>query len=368
MANQETALVVRPQQAPEPFEPENLDQAFKLAEDVARAQIVPAHLRGSPHDAYVILLFGRELGLAPMQSMLNVDMVEGRPRLNAQMTVALVKRSPVCRYFRLVDSTDDVAVYETLRRDEPEPTRLSYTIAQAQKAGLVRPNSNWAKHPAAMLRHRCAMALARAVYPDVTGNLYDDDEIAEIRENAAREVMQAPPPPTLKKVSERPTIDVTSTSGPAPSRGTPPAPSETETKAVRPAPSRAAAKPTVPAREPTAAEDSQELEDFGRAAVGEPKPNSPEDVGFRQSAPAEEAYRPVDVVIAEMWQATRLRKTEGPEKARAAVDAAAAKIKGLKDVTAEERQAAIQELKACRDLIAGKIPDPDEQPAGGAQP
>jgi hypothetical protein len=206
---------------PAPFEPRDLVEARGLADDIARAGIIPAHLRGKPMDAYVILLFGRELGLAPMQSMLNVDLVEGKPRLNAQMTVALVKRSPLCRYFRLVESTDERATWETLREGEPEPTRLSFTIEQANRAGLK--GNNWQRHPAAMLRHRAAQSLARAVYQDVIGNVYDDDEISEMREAARAEMMTAPPPPAARK-AEHPVIDVqeTSTAAVPPSAGPPP--------------------------------------------------------------------------------------------------------------------------------------------------
>jgi hypothetical protein len=220
---------------PAPFEPRDLAEARGLADDIARAGIIPAHLRGKPLDAYVILLFGRELGLAPMQSMLNVDLVEGKPRLNAQMTVALVKRSPLCRYFRLVESTDEVATYETLREGEPEPTRLSFTLRQAERAGLK--GNNWQRHPAAMLRHRAAQSLARAVYPDVIGNVYDDDEISEMREHARAEMMTAPPPPPAQvarrngsgppagaRRAEHPVIDVqeTSTAAVPPPTGPPP--------------------------------------------------------------------------------------------------------------------------------------------------
>jgi hypothetical protein len=215
---------------PAPFEPRDLVEARGLADDIAKAAIIPAHLRGKPMDAYVILLFGRELGLAPMQSMLNVDLVEGKPRLNAQMTVALVKRSPLCRYFRLVESTDEGATYETLREGEPEATRLSFTIRQAERAGLK--GNNWQRHPAAMLRHRAAQSLARAVYPDVIGNVYDDDEIAEMREAARAEMMTAPPPPPAApaprrpgaRKAEHPVIDVqeTSTAAAPPSAGPPP--------------------------------------------------------------------------------------------------------------------------------------------------
>jgi hypothetical protein len=51
-------------------------------------------------------------------------------------------------------------------------------MEQARVAGLVRGGGQWQTYPEAMLRARCAAALARIVYPDLVAGVYDPDELA----------------------------------------------------------------------------------------------------------------------------------------------------------------------------------------------
>lgn len=188
------------------FEPVSLAEAQHLSQTLSQSSIIPGALRGKPADVLVTLMTGRELGLGPMQSLRGIYVIDGKGVASSDLIVGLVKRSNVCKFFRLVESTDKVATYETHREGE-EPTRMSFTIEQAQTAGLAGRN-NWAKYPAAMLRARCSAALARAVYPDVAMGLYDVDEAEDFRRprpadvrpiQAAPEVpaqnFTAPPPP-----------------------------------------------------------------------------------------------------------------------------------------------------------------------------
>lgn len=181
-----------------PLDLEIFERAEAIAGKLARSSLLPSALRGKPADLAVIMVTGQELGLSPMQALRGLHVVEGRPVLAAELIVGLVKRHPACRYFRLVKSDDQVAIYETQREGEPEPTRLSWTIQQAQKAGLGGRH-NWKAHPAAMLRARCSAALARAVYPDVAMGIYDPDEAQDIREGITIEGQTVIPPPQKAK-------------------------------------------------------------------------------------------------------------------------------------------------------------------------
>lgn len=192
----ETALVPR-QRAPLEFEPQNFSDAWRMAEVFSQSALVPKHLRGKPHDVMLTILHGRELGISPVRAMQMIHVIEGKPGVEAKLAVALVKKErSLCRYFIRLESTNERAVYETQREGEPAPIRQEFTIEDAERAGLLGKD-NWTKYPGAMLRARASMALARDVYPDLVGNLYDQDELDEIRAMSAREQMQtvAPPPP-----------------------------------------------------------------------------------------------------------------------------------------------------------------------------
>lgn len=197
-----TALVPAPQvmMSRSTFDPQDIDQASRVAGDIAKSTLVPPHLRGKPYDVFATIMYGRELGLSTMQSCLGIwiEPRTGRPGLYEQTALALVMSSPLCEYFQMLESDDEKAIFETKRRNYPKPTKLGFTISQARVAKLLGKD-NWANYPAAMLRARAALHLARAVYPDILANVYTPDEIAEMKEtieaSAAAEVMRAPPPP-----------------------------------------------------------------------------------------------------------------------------------------------------------------------------
>lgn len=205
------------------FVPENIGEALKLAERLATSGLIPAALKGKPADVLVVLMTGRELGLAPMQALRSINVIQGKAAMSADLMQALaVSRRDVCEYFQMIESTALVATYETRRRGNPNPTRLSYTMEEAKAAGLAA-NDNYRKNPAAMLRARCKSALCKAEYPDLLAGVYDPEELADVKPMGP--IPEVVPQPRLIEAKAEPVIEE------------PPHPAE-------------AAKPTKPARKP----------------------------------------------------------------------------------------------------------------------
>lgn len=172
-----------------PFEPSSIDEAMRLADLLAKSALVPSPLRGKPADVFIILATGRELGIGPMQALSDINVIQGKPVYSADLMVAQCKRKPeVCKYIRLVESTEAGATYETHRVGAPEPERFSFTIDDARKLGLT-DKDNYRKQPKTMLRRRAAAQLAREVYPDLVRG-YDPDEA----EDFSRSPRHEPPP------------------------------------------------------------------------------------------------------------------------------------------------------------------------------
>lgn len=161
-----------------PFSPDNVDQAMRLCDMLAKSALVPQAVRGKPADIFVILATGRELGIGPMQALSDINVIQGKPVFSADLMIAQCKRrSDVCQYIRLVESTDTAATYETQRVGAPAPERFTFTLEDARKMGLAGKD-NWQKQPKTMLRRRAGAALAREVYPDLVRG-YDPDEAAD---------------------------------------------------------------------------------------------------------------------------------------------------------------------------------------------
>jgi hypothetical protein len=184
MTTTDTSLAIR-----------SLDDVERLAR-ISVASGLIAHRR--PEAAAVVLLTGRELGLAPMASLRGIYEVSGRPVLAADMMVAVVRRSGLCDSWRVVESSPTTVTITTKRKGESESESCTWTIEDAKRAGCG--GQTWQRFPRQMLSHRCAAELARRVYPDVLLGLYTPDELgsddapASEREVVVSEVAQAPAP------------------------------------------------------------------------------------------------------------------------------------------------------------------------------
>jgi len=181
-----------------PFEPSDLGQAMALARELASSALIASALRQRPQDVLVMVLTGRDLGLTPMQALRGIDIVEGKPRLSADLVAALVLRAPQCEYLEPVACDATRATYAAKRRGRPEQ-RLTYTIEEAQLAGLLDrgPASNWRRNPARMLDARCKYIIAKKLFPDVLFGVFDPDDVDELASAGApgRAFIAPPPPP-----------------------------------------------------------------------------------------------------------------------------------------------------------------------------
>lgn len=157
------------------LEPRNVEDARTVAKWLHASRLFSAY--GQPEAVFAVVMAGREMGLGATASLRAFHIVEGRPTLAADFIRALVLNSGKMEYFRCTERTATKATWEAKRKGDPEPTTLTYTIEEAQTAGLVKPNSGWTKHPADMLSKTASTKLARLVAPDVTFGLYATEEL-----------------------------------------------------------------------------------------------------------------------------------------------------------------------------------------------
>lgn len=182
--------------------PKSLTEAKELATTLAAAHTLPAALQKAPADVLAIVLTGAELGLAPMQAIRGLAIIKGKPVLSADAMGALVKRRrDICEYLTCSETTATKAAFETKRSGDPKPTTLTFTLEQAQRAGIAGGDS-WRKYPEAMLRARALSAICRLVYPDLLLGVYDPDELADA--GPERDVTPAPEP--VREVRAKPKL------------------------------------------------------------------------------------------------------------------------------------------------------------------
>lgn len=177
---------------------DNLLQAVVLANGLIEAGLIPDTLKRNPKDIVVILVYGAELGLLPMQSVQGIYVVKGRPMLSAQLWSAKIAQAG--HRLSILASTNEYAHVRITRGDNGEVFEETFTLADAEAMGALRvvdgkvvarsPKGEklpWEQFTRAMLRYRALVFCARTACPEVAfgagihGEEYDDQDSADLR-------------------------------------------------------------------------------------------------------------------------------------------------------------------------------------------
>lgn len=155
-----------------------LDEAFRLAKNLAVASVLPDSLRGKPSDVLAIVLYGQELGLAPMQAIQGIYVVKGKPQLSSTTWTALIRRAG--HRVKWGPCDDKSATVSITRCDDPDPHTETFTIEDAVKAGLCRIVDGkvqarsqrgdplpWETYTRTMLRNRAISNCGKLQCPEV---------------------------------------------------------------------------------------------------------------------------------------------------------------------------------------------------------
>lgn len=135
-------------------------------------------------EACVKILAGRELGLAPIESMNSIYIVNGRTTVMVNVISSLIKKSK--KYDYRVDSmtAEECALtfFEKTGDSMKELGKSTFTFKDAAKAGLVNKDV-WKNYPKNMLFARALTNGARWYTPDVFSG-YTPEEVENIPKEA----------------------------------------------------------------------------------------------------------------------------------------------------------------------------------------
>ena len=145
-----------------------------LAAKISQTEFVPDTMRGKPAVVAAAILYGRELGLAPMTSLRSVALIKGRPALSAEAMRAMVLAAG--HHITFEEMTSARCVIIGRRKGTEDTTRVVFTIDDAKKMG-VGGNAQYSKMPRQMLAARATAELCRLIFADVIGGLVADVEV-----------------------------------------------------------------------------------------------------------------------------------------------------------------------------------------------
>jgi len=169
------------------FAPATITEAIQFSEMLASSAMVPKAYQGKPQDIMVCVQWGYEIGLAPMQALQNIAVINGKPSVYGDAAMALVQASPVCEdveeYFEGEGTPNPVAVCVAQRKGR-KPVVAKFSVEDAKRAGLWGKQGPWQAYPKRMMQMRARGFALRDAFPDVLKGLITAEEAQDYPDEA----------------------------------------------------------------------------------------------------------------------------------------------------------------------------------------
>lgn len=165
------------------YEPRDLPSAITLARMIATSPLCPLALRGREADVLLVMMTGAEIGLTTMQSLRNLYIVEGRIGMSAALIRGRCQKHGDCALFEVAEADAAHAVVEVKKRGWPASRRVSWSIADAERAGLIKedqPDSPWRRWPQEMCVARATTRAASMYFPEITSGLLSEEDLRDM--------------------------------------------------------------------------------------------------------------------------------------------------------------------------------------------
>ncbi|CAB4141478.1 RecT family [uncultured Caudovirales phage] len=169
------------------FAPATLTEAIQFSDMLASSSMVPKAYQGKPQDILVCVQWGYEMGLAPMQALQNIAVINGKPSVYGDAAMALVQASSVCEdveeYFEGEGTPNPVAVCVAKRKGR-KPVTAKFSVEDAKRAGLWGKQGPWQAYPKRMMQMRARGFALRDAFPDVLKGLITAEEAQDYPDEA----------------------------------------------------------------------------------------------------------------------------------------------------------------------------------------
>ncbi len=141
----------------------------------------------SPIEAVMKIVAGRELGLPGLMSLQKLYIVNGKMGMAGEVAIVLLQRAGYKIVHKYDNRDNPTACEVTLTHPQGNSFAWRFTIADAKRAGLVKPGGAWEKYPQDLLYYRALMSAARKFAPEALGGIgYTPEELQSINGEARK--------------------------------------------------------------------------------------------------------------------------------------------------------------------------------------
>lgn len=163
------------------FEGQALTNLEKASSYLCKSSLVPSSYRGKQAETFSALILGHSLGLNPMQSLLEIHVIQGRPAMSTKLMFAVVKRMYPEVKTKFVKGDDTVTLHFKLTPND-ETYTTTWNEHRAIKLNLMG-RDQYKKQLVTMLSWRCLSEAIRFCAPDAVLGLYSIDEAYDLNDN-----------------------------------------------------------------------------------------------------------------------------------------------------------------------------------------
>jgi hypothetical protein len=166
--------------------PQSTDDAWKIAQALAKSDFVPKQFRDRPHDILIVAAMGARLGLDVFSALQSIAVINGKPTLYGDAMLAVCQSRPDWRG-QLVkwDGTgDDERVTVTVRRNmaggEIDTHEGRFSIKEAKQANLWGKQGPWQQFPRRMMEMRARAYALRGAFADALMGFHAREEMEDV--------------------------------------------------------------------------------------------------------------------------------------------------------------------------------------------
>ena len=173
--------------------PQDIDQAYRLAQALSGGgDMIPRDFQKNPEKIMAAILKGMEIGLAPMQALSAIAIINGRPTIWGDALRALVLRAGHMVDCEVVGEGKSAVATATLTRASGQVLKRTFSMADAENAGLAGKAGPWKQYPTRMLMNRATAFAVRDGAADALMGMAVAEEVSDYGPDAARDVTPAP--------------------------------------------------------------------------------------------------------------------------------------------------------------------------------
>lgn len=176
------------------LQPNSMSEAMQMAEMLSSSQMVPKNYQNKPQDTLVAMMMGAELGLNPIQALQNIAVINGKPSIYGDAMLALVQNHQAFGGIKEHYDEQSMTATCTVWRKGGEKHTVTFSKADAEKAGLWGKAGPWTQYPKRMqtfrargfaLRDQFADALAGLISREEAEDMPPEREINPVRQESA---------------------------------------------------------------------------------------------------------------------------------------------------------------------------------------